>query len=231
MMAKGSGRRLVRTLAGIGLVLFLPASFSYSRPSAGPAWWEIRLTATVKGAYSLRSGGAPISGEYTCRARWEGSLEVDGDDFLLYHTKTEILDWSLEEKAGRPGSETVLAEKDTDDKPILRLNYVLKDGPNVEVDFDFLGIPVPLHPFPVRVPLEFPSTNVRRDLLPELSYINFISRGSNRVVIPASDLGGSAAERKFSWEWRRARQVAAGTGSCLLTERHAAAAVVSFIAH
>ena len=230
-MAKGFGRRFVRALAGAGLVLFLPASFSYSRPPAGPGWWEIRLTVTVKGTYSLRSGGAPITGEYTCRARWEGSLEVDGDDFLLYHTKTDILEWRLEEKTGRPGSETVLEEKDADDKPILRLNYVLKDEPGVEVDFDFLGIPVPLHPFPVKVPLEFPSTNARRDLLPELNYVNFISRGSNRVVIPAADLRRPAAERKFSWEWRRARQVAAGTGRCLLTERHAAAAVVSFITH
>jgi len=230
-MRKGFVRRLFRSLAGAWLVLGLPGAFSFSRPSSGPAWWEIRLTATVKGGYAFKGGTAPVLGEYTCRARWEGRLEVDGDDFLLYHLNTEILEWRLKEKAARPGGESVLGEQDTAVQPILRLNYVLRDGTDIEIDFSLMGILVPLHPSPVKVALEFPRSEARRNLFPELSYVDFVTKGSNRVVIPGSDLKRPAAERTFSWDWRRDRRVAAGTGTCLVTERHSAEAVVSLVAH
>ncbi|MCK7541409.1 MAG: hypothetical protein MZV63_66250 [Marinilabiliales bacterium] len=44
-----------------------------------------------------------VVGDYSYRARWEGRLEPDGDDFLLVHLKTEVLEWRLGEKAGPPG--------------------------------------------------------------------------------------------------------------------------------
>jgi hypothetical protein len=230
-MPKGFVRRLTRLLAVAWVVLGLPGAFSFPRPSLHPTWWELRLTATVKGGYTLKGGNTPVSGEYTCRVRWEGSLETDGDDFLLYHFKTEILEWRLAERTARPGGESLLEEKDADVKPALRLNYVLKDGPDVEVDFDLMGIPVPLHPSPVKVTLEFPSSELRRPLIAGPSYIDFVTRGSNRIVIPGSDLRRKAAERTFSWEWRRDKRVSAGPGALLVTERHTAEAVVSLVAH
>lgn len=231
MTPRGFGRTFAWSLAGLCLALGLPCAITFARPAARPSWWQIRLTVTVSGGYALKGGGVPISGEYTCRAQWLGSLEVDGDDFLLYHFKTEILDWRLAEKAVRPGGETVLEEKDAADKPDLRLNYVLKDGKNIEVDFNLMGIPVPLHPFPVKVGLEFPGAKVREALFEGSSYADFVIRGSNRIVLPGSDLLRPSAERKFNWEWRRERRVPAGTGTALMTERHTAEAVVSLVAH
>lgn len=230
-MPKGFVRRLGPSLAGVLLILGLTGPLSFLRPSPRPAWWEIRLNTTVKGGYTLKGGSSPISGEYTCRARWEGSLERDGEDFLLYHLKTEILEWRLAERTSRPGGESVLGEKDTDVRPLLRLNYVLKDGPDVQLDFDLMGVPIPLHPFPVKLALEFPSSEVERYLFPGSNYGDFVCQGSNRVVIPGSDLLRSAAKRTFSWEWRRDRRIAAGPGTCLVTERHVAEAVVSLITH
>jgi hypothetical protein len=230
-MPKGFVRTLFRGLPGSLLLLGLAGAVPLSRPSPHPTWWEIRLTTTVKGGYVLKGGGTPVSGEYTCRALWEGRLELDSDDFLLYHLKTEIQEWRLEEKARRPEGESVLGEKDTDVKPAIHLNYVLNDGPDVEVDFDLMGVPVPLHSFPVKVALEFPSSGARRSLIPGSSYSDFITKGSNRVVIPRSDLLRSSAQRSFSWKWRRDKRVAAGAATCLVTEHHAAEAVVSFIAH
>jgi len=231
MACKSFGRRLARTLAGMALVLGLPAASSPARPSARPSWWEIKLTVTVAGGYSFKGAGAPISGEFACRARWEGSLEVDGEDFLLYHFRTEVLEWRLTETSGRPAGVTVLGEKDAVEKPNLRLNYVLKDGKSIDVDFGLIGVPVPLHPFPVKVGLEFPASEVRPALLEGPDYADLIVRGSNRIVLPASDLLSPSAERKFAWEWRRERRLAAGTGSALLDERHKAEVVVSLVAH
>jgi hypothetical protein len=226
-MPKGFVRTLFRCLPGSLLLLGLAGAVLLSRPSPHPTWWEIRLTTTVKGGYVLKGGGTPVSGEYSCRALWEGRLELDSDDFLLYHLKTEIQEWRLEEKARQPEGESVLREKDTDVKPAIHLNYVLNDGPNVEVDFDLMGVPVPLHSFPVKVALEFPSSGARRSLIPGSSYFDFITKGSNRVVVPRSDLLRPSAQRSFSWKWRRDKRVA----TCLVTEHHATEAVVSFIAH
>lgn len=228
-MPEGLVRRLLSSLGGILLLLGLPGAGSFSRPSPRSTWWEVKLTVAVKGGYTFKGGGAPVSGEYTCRARWEGSLEVDGVDFLLYHLRTEVLEWRLAEKTARPGGESVLEEKDRTVKPALRLNYILKDGPDIEIDFDLMGIPVPLHDFPVKVALELPSSEVRRPRLLGSSYTDHVSRGSSRVVIPGSDLERRAAERTFSWEWRRERPV--GAGACLVTERHSAEVVVSLVAH
>lgn len=231
MASKSFGRRLARTLAGSALVLGLAGASAPARPSARPSWWEVKLTVTVSGGYALKGAGAPLSGEFVCRARWEGSMESDAEDFLLYHFRTEILDWRLTERSARPGGETVLGEKDGGERPNLRLNYVLKDGKRLDLDFGFIGVPVPLHPFPVKVGLEFPVSEVRPALLEGSGYANFIVRGSNRIVLPASDLLSPSAERKFAWEWRRERRLAAGTGSALLDEYHKAEAVVSLVAH
>ena len=231
MTRKGFGRRLARTLAGSALVLGLAGVSSPARPGSHPSWWEIKLTVTVTGGYALKGAGAPISGEFACRARWEGSLEMDAEDFLLYHFKTDVLDWRLAERSARAGGETVLGEKDAAEKPNLRLNYVLKDGKSFDVDFSLIGVPVPLHPFPVKVGLEFPVSDVRKALLEGSGYADFVVRGSNRIVLPEADLLRPSAERTFAWEWRRERRIAAGTGTATLTERHTAEVVVSLVAH
>ncbi len=230
-MAKGFVRSLFRCLAGTFLVLGLPGAFSFSRPSAGPAWWEMRLTVIVKGVYALAGGAVPVSGKYTCRALWEGRLHPDGDDFLLVHLKTEILEWDLAEKASLPDGENLLEATGTSEKPALRLNYVLRDGRAVEVDFDLAGIPVPLHDFPFKAALEFPESSGRGAALPFQGYAAFVSRGTNRVLIPASDLERPASERTFSWEWRRERRVVRGSRTFLFTQRHTAEAVVALVAH
>ena len=66
------------------------------------AWWEVRLVVTAEGEYSVKGGPTPVAGTYACKASWEGRLEPDGEDFLLVHLKTEILEWRLRETS-RPG--------------------------------------------------------------------------------------------------------------------------------
>ncbi|MCK7541155.1 MAG: hypothetical protein MZV63_64850 [Marinilabiliales bacterium] len=112
-----------------------------ARPNGGPAWWEVRLLVVRRGRIPApgRSGERrPVTGIYAFRARWEGRLEPDEDDFLLVHLKTEVLEWRLTERAGPGAARRVLETPDTP-APDLRLNYVLQDGKTVEFDFGLDG--------------------------------------------------------------------------------------------
>jgi hypothetical protein len=231
MMRKGFARRFVGPLAGLALVLGLPAALPSSRSSPDPAWWEIRLSMTVKGEYSIQGGEAPLHGEFTCRARWEGSIEKDGSDFLLYRLKTEALEWSLVEKAAVPKGESLLVALETAEKPFLRLNYVLLEGSDLRFDYEFNEVSIPLHDSLMKFDLEFPRTTRPGVASLGSGYGDFVRRGSNRVIIPDSDLERGVAERKFSWNWRREKQVAKDAKTFVVTQRHTAEAIVSLRAH
>ncbi len=209
-MNKGSCRRLKGPLTGallcLGLSLALGTAAPGPRPSGGPAWWNIRLIVSVEGEYGLGAraagtGGTPVVGKYSFRARWEGRLEPDEDDFLLVHLKTEVLEWRLSERAMSPGRMTLFETTDAL-APDLRLNYVLRDGKLVEFDFGLDGaVAVPVHGPPVRARLTLPRTAAPPDAFPGDRYDDGLAKGSNRVVIPAEDLSRRRAERTFSWEW------------------------------
>src|SRR5512135_1498480 len=131
-------------------------------PASATTWWEISLVVTVRGEYTVRGLEAPPSGTYLCRARWTGRLELDSDDdFVLVHLGTEILDWSLRERSVRNGGESVL-EAAPGVRPSLRMEYLLKDGAEVEFVFGLGAIGVPLHAPELGLPLELPRTSSRQ---------------------------------------------------------------------
>lgn len=230
-MANGFARRFFGSLAGAALFLGLPGALPLSPRSPGPAWWEIRLSVTVKGAYTVKGGGAPVSGEFTCRARWEGTLERDGNDFFLYHLRSEVPEWSLVEKASPPKGESLLVASDSSERPLLRLNYILREGRDLRLDYEFREVSIPLHASPAKGSLEFPRSSGPGPLSPGSSYGDFVSRGTSRVVIPESDLERRVSERTFSWDWQREKRVAKDSGTFLITQRHVVEAVVTLVAH
>ena len=230
-MEKGFTRRALGPLGGTFLMLALAAALSFSRPSPGPSWWEVSLSLTVKGSYIIEGGDAPLHGEFTCLARWTGTIESDENDFLLYLLKTEVLEWRLAEKSGLPKGESLLLAQETSKAPYLRLNYVLREGSDLRFDYEFSEVSVPLHASPVKAKLEFPRSSGHVALSPGLSYGNGVSRGSNQVVIQGSDLERRSAERTFSWKWQREKSITVESGTFLLTQRHTAEAVVVLIAH
>ena len=230
-MEKEFTRRTLGPLGGTFLMLALAAALSFSRPSPGPSWWEVSLSLTVKGSYVIEGGDAPLHGEFTCLARWTGTIESDENDFLLYLLKTEVLEWRLAEKSGLPKGESLLLAQETSKAPYLRLNYVLREGSDLRFDYEFSEVSVPLHASPVKAKLEFPRSSGHVALSPGLSYGNGVSRGSNQVVIQGSDLERRSAERTFSWKWQREKSITVESGTFLLTQRHTAEAVVALVAH
>ncbi|MGZ5469573.1 MAG: hypothetical protein ACXWG5_10500 [Candidatus Aminicenantales bacterium] len=234
-MEKGFLRRLSEPLVGAFLLACLsgtpagPAGPPGAVLATGSSLWEVHLTVEAKGDYRIGGAGAPIAGEYACRLRWEGRLEPDEDDFLLVHLKTEVLEWRLRETAGSAGRETTL-EAPAAPTPFLRMNYVLKDGREVEFFFELGGISIPLHPLPHALALELPRSSGRTPGGPGQAYGNFVCRGSSRVAIPEADLTRRKPERHFSWEWRKERQYVRDGRVLTVVQSHAAEAVVTLTA-
>lgn len=232
-MDKGFLARWAPAVAAAGLLAGLAAgpapAASPSRDGAGPAWWDVRLEISADGSYAVR-GGAKMAGDFSCRARWEGRLEQDGDDFLLIHLKTEILEWRLRERSGPAGNESLL-EAPEGVRPDLRMNYVLKDAREVEFVFELEGVTVPLHASPLAVPLELPRTSGRAAGPPGQSYGDLVRRGSSRVALPEEDLARRSRVRRFSWDWARERTVLKDGRAYLVTQSHRAAVVVAVASH
>lgn len=235
-MDKGFRGRFAPSLAAACLLAGLvtgpaPAARpSGTGPDLSSTWWEVRLDVLTEGTYEVRGGGARLAGEYACRARWEGRLEQDGDDFLLVHLKTEILEWRLRERSGQAGRESIL-EAPAGLRPDLRMSYVLKDAREIEFIFDFAGLSIPLHASSLSVPLELPRTSGRAAGLPGQSYGDFVCRGSSRVAIPETDLLGRGPERRFSWDWRREKRSVKDGAVFTVTQSHTARAAVAVEAH
>jgi len=230
MIRNGPKKGSLRRAAALGGLLLLAASVAGPWPAKGtaPKWWEIRLSVAAKGTYAIRGGEAPVQGEYAVRSRYEGRLNPDGDDFLLVLVKTETPEWSLRETTGL-GQAGRVVEAPALPAPVLRLNYVLRDKDAIEIDFAVEGGTVPLAAPAIGIPLELPCSGRGPGGRP--GYVGDILDGSNRIALPASDLGRRRPERRFAWTWIGTRLVEGGSRSYVTTQRHSVEAVVTLVSH
>jgi len=206
-----------------------PAPRPFPRP--GRPWWDVSLTVSVKGAYTVRTPGSPVTGTYAYRARWKGRLELDSaDDLLLVHLGTEVLEWRLRETREAEGPESALGPADGP-APSLRVDYLIKDGAEIEFVFRLGGIPVPLDDPDLAVELDLPRSSSRQAGPPGHGYADDVKSGSCRVAIPQDDLRVQAPERRFAWEWSREREAGAAARLVRIAHRHSAEAIVSVIIH
>lgn len=194
-------------------------------------WWDVSLVVSVKGEYAINGLPSPSSGSYTYRALWTGRLELDSDeDLLLVHLGTEVLEWSLREKSQKDGRESVL-EAVSGSKPALRLEYLIKDGADVEFVFMIGDLKVPLHAPELAVALDLPRSPSRQPGPPGRGYGDFVRGGSCRVAIPQEDLDVQGPERRFSWKWSRDGDIVRAGRPVKVTHRHSAEAVVRVAVH
>lgn len=231
-MVESSGRSLRALAAGAFLLLGLapgPAAPG-PRTDGGPAWWSVRLVVSLEGEYRFGdgtpdAGRKTVTGTYAYRARWEGRLEPDEDDFLLVHLKTEVLEWRLNERT-ESGDRMTLVETTDIPAPDLRLNYVLREGKAVAFDFGLEGaVAVPLLAAGAGTRLSLPRTAAPPESSAGGGYDAGVTKGSNHVVLTAGDLTRRRVERAFSWEW--AGGILPDGARSRFSDRHAVKAVVA----
>jgi hypothetical protein len=222
----GSAVSVLRTILPVFGFLLAASTLG---PSAWPSWWEVRFHLTAKGDYTVKDSKTTYSGEFLFRAQWEGTMERDGADFLLYYTGTEPQAWEVREKASLPGVIHVLTEKETVEKPRLRLNYILRQGADVLFDFSVGGIKIPLGTSPEKFNLILPRSEQRAG--GGDTYSAFVRKGKNQISIDEQDLGKRPLEKSFSWEWKSQQWISREKGVVLVASSHKAAVTVTLIPH
>jgi hypothetical protein len=217
-------RTTTALLRMIPAVLFLFPSFRTSDPSSlgPPRWWDVELSLTVKGQYSLREADAAYAGEFSYEAAWSGSMEKDDSDYLLYHSGSETLLWEAREKVSSGAGQKVLTEKDFDDRPAFRMNYVLNDNGILRFNFIVDGFPVPRSGPGEKFDLILPASKEEEGHPSPSGYDASVVGGSNEIVFEEKTIRTGPAERAFSWEWKR-YQPSSGPGiAVVLLNNHKA---------
>ncbi len=230
-MRNGSKRSAAAALVGTIILVRILFSSAGIRPMNGQVWWDVTLSMTVRGNYLVKDSKTEFNGEFRYGARWDGTMERDEKDFLLYHIETRDIAWEIQEHSQPPESTHPLTQKEVRNRPLLKLDYILKKGSNLEFAFYIEGISIPLAADREQFELYLPcSCEYVRDRA-RLIYNDFITRGSNRVSIPEEEIDQSPLKKSFAWEWSRRGWIIQETGAVLVSSRHKAEVVVSLIPH
>ena len=223
MIRKRRPRGLAPRAAAIAAAVLSLGAAGRARPE--PSWWEIALRVDVRGGYVVRAGGRAYSGDFSGRLRWSGVLERDGEDFRLYQTSAEVLEWFHRETETHGGK--VLGARDGETRPAILLNYVLRRDAEILLDFRVEGLDIPLRPGQARFRLPLPRSAESARAADEPDYDAEIRTGSNAIVLSEADVGARPAEKTFGWAWESRRWALEQAGAPSLTGRHTAKVVVS----
>jgi hypothetical protein len=203
--------------------LLFPTSLASGQSSLhSPQWSDVEINLTVKGQYSIREEGTVYAGDFLFETTWSGTMEKDDDDYILYHTDSEILRWEVREKIATGGDQKVLTEKDFGGGPMFRMDYVLNENGVLRFVFVVDGFPVPRGGIGEKFDLILPASKKEGGGLSPSGYDASVVKGSNEVVFEEKMVRAGPAERAFQWEWKR-YQPSSGPGvPVVLLNTHAA---------
>ena len=228
-MATRQPAPFARILTGILPLLGLISPVPPARSLQASPWWELRCAIAVRGDYSVTDLDTTFNGEFLYKARWEGTMEQDGPDFRLFHAKADVLAWEMREKTVPSSDAGLLTEKEAAEKPALRLNYVIRDGPDVLISLAVGDLLIPLASSPEKFDLVLPRS---RGLAAERTgYDDSITKGTNVLALSEEGLAERSLERTFAWDWKRRQWTVRGRGAVKVAETHKVMVVVTLVRH
>ncbi len=204
--AKKIASCLLPVLLAFALVLIRPAGSNVSGPGQDPPlWWEISLDLRTQGDYRLEAREGRFVGNYTFAVRWLGTMERDDHDYLLYPLDCDLRTWDAQETASASNAVTFFTTTDFRDRPSFIFNYIFRKGSELHLDFSVNGIVIPQAEGPERILLLFPASAENKQHDYEVSYNNFVAKGSNRIALEETEIYAGRLERTYSWTWRSKR--------------------------
>lgn len=141
-------------------------------------------------------------GNYTFAIRWQGSMEPDDHDYLLYTLDCKLLTWDAQETASTSNAVMFFTTSDFRDRPSFIFNYIFRKGHELHVDFSVNGIVIPQAEGPERVLLLFPASAENNQRDSEMNYNNFVTKGSNSIALEEAEIYAGRLERTYSWTWK-----------------------------
>jgi hypothetical protein len=210
-----------------GAAVWLCAA-SFAASGTGPAW-KVLIRVAAEGDYRSESSGSRTDGSYALEFEWTGTIEKDGEDFLLVHTDCVLKSWRIEERDSDGETVRAITEKDAPDKPELKVNYVLNDRGRVRFDFLVTGFDVPLAGNAETFPLVFPVSAESGVRAGTVAYNSAVKSGSNDVAVDAAKLQSGPVEETFAWTWRRQAWVQLSDSLVFEANGHKAKVTLSLI--
>ncbi|MCK4836863.1 MAG: hypothetical protein KAT17_09505 [Candidatus Aminicenantes bacterium] len=183
------------------LILFsLFLNFSTQVVDSNPAvWWTIELDISVQGKYQFTRDQKVISGSYQFRLFYQGAMERDNGDYILYQgeSRVNILEWN--EKV-----DDKIISLNNKLKPRIKLNYVIRKNKHIQVDFEtYLTFKYFNHlgkAFKISLPCSAENHSIR----PESRYNIFVKEGSNKISVPENRIYKQDDIHKvFRWDWEK----------------------------
>lgn len=201
-------RRHIRFTLFFSLLLaILPAissrkSFALISSGESPLWWDISILLKTEGEYRIEDAAANYSGTYSFAFLWEGTMERDNGDYLLYSQNTKLLDWKAEESVSSLRFKYSLTADDFSEKPSFDLKYILRKETGLHIDFIVEGFAVPQNESSESFLLHLPSSEENNQQHSEITYNSFVTEGSNRIRVEESEIYRRKISRHFSWRWK-----------------------------
>ncbi len=206
MKAKKSVSCLLVGLLVFALALSRMAGSLVSGPGQDPPlWWEIILDLRAQGEYRLEGGEGRFLGNYTFAVRWLGSMERDDHDYLLYPLDCDLRAWDAQESGSGSNAVTFFKTSDFRGRPSFVFNYIFRKGSELHFDFIVNGIVIPQAEAPEKILLLFPASAENNQRDGEMSYNNFVTKGSNRIALEETEIYAGRLERTYSWTWKSQR--------------------------
>ena len=221
--------RLSAITATAALVLIGAAGRTASRPTADK--WDVQITVECDGQYGLEAGETRFDGQYAFTSQWVGLMERDDEDFLLIHKSVELERWKAGEKASRPGRIDLLRAEDFDEKPELRVNYILSKDGFLEIALSVLGFEVPRLDSPDTFRLALPCSAEDGTAPAGIKYGAYVTEGSNRVYLDESAIAKATEVKKFAWTWKWRTWIPKQDQSMLIFNTHKAVVTVAMTPH
>jgi len=209
-------------------LVLLPAPATPGRGAASS--WEVKMTLEVSGEYKMEGTGVRAEGVYSFAFLWTGTMEKDDEDYLLVHGRCDLTKWKIEEKAGQEGSLCTLTAADFPEKPVLKVNYILRLEGGLHVDFAVQGFSVPQTPAPDSFELVLPASYENTARFGGINYDLFVKKGSNKIILDEKDVRRGAALRFFDWTWKRQTWIQGQERTVLQAQAHQAKVKVEITA-
>ena len=191
---------------------------SPAAPGGNPRLWSIRVQLKLKGGYVYDGADRVLKGEFVYETAWNGVLEKDGEDFILYHGRLEPLAWQIEEKDAAGGDCRPLDETALPKRPEFRMIYLLGEDKLLRIYFTVDGFRVPIRDSVEKFDLVFPAS--KRESEDDSDYKDSIVKGSNDISFERSGLHRGPLQRSFLWKWKRYFPTTVQGSSLVMSEMH-----------
>ena len=165
--------------------------------SSSSHWWIIEMQASVRGDYQLVRGNKPVSGHYQFQIFWQGSIERDNGDYILYQGGSKLLSWQWNEMI-----EGQVRDMSSEFRPELKFNYVVRREEKIHVDFKIRSLPKGSANSNPDTDILFPQSAEHEVIAPAVKYNRGVCWGSNEIAVIEDLIYKQSKIRKsINWDW------------------------------